>query len=214
MIAATQTPASLTAGTSEAKPDFVPTHIKTLDQREFKECQLIRAEPDALLIRHKKGIARLSFSVLNKTLKDAFRYNPDEAYKAAYAHYEKERHLEKWKLREEEIVRAMRKHEIITEVIKTTRIAAEATVLRATDDGIYVAAMQICQNDGCGKILKPFGPGCLFLPENSRHLRPGSLWKGYICPPPDYTVLDLYGEMFTVPFHKALTIGCENTGER
>lgn len=204
--------ASLLISASDATANSIPTQIETLDQRSFDDCQLIRAEPDALLIRHKKGIARLSFSILDDTLKETFHYDPVKAYKASYAHYEKERHLQKWKFSEEEAVRTMRKHEILTEVIKSTWVPAEATVLRATDEGIYVAAMQIMQNNDSGKILKRFGPSCLFLPENSLNLRPGSLWMGYICPCPDDTVLDLNGEMFTVPFHKAITLGCHNTG--
>ncbi len=197
---------------SEMETATVPAHIETLDERQFDDCRLIRAEPDALLIRHSKGIARLPFPVLDDELKKTFHYDPGKAYEAAYAHYEKEQQLRKWKFREEETVRAMREHEAVMESIKSSWIPAEATVIRTTKNGVYVTAMQIIRNDGSGRILKPFGPGCLFLPENSSDLRPGSLWMGYICPSPDDTVLDLNGEMFTVPFHQALTVGCQNTG--
>ncbi len=201
-----------TAEASDAEATSVPARIETLDQRYFDDCELVREEPDALLIRHRKGIARLSFSILSTTLRETFNYDPDEAYKAACAHYEKERRLQKWKFREEETVRAMRKLEIESEIIKSRWIPAEATVIRTAENGIYVSAMRIIRNDRSGKILKPFGPACLFLPEKSTHLRPGSLWKGYICPSPDDTVLDLNGEMFTVPFHQAQTVRCQNTG--
>ncbi|MDF1739429.1 MAG: hypothetical protein P1U86_09745 [Verrucomicrobiales bacterium] len=195
-----------------AEPASLPTRIETLDQRRFDDCELVRAEPDALLIRHSKGIARLSFTILNSSLQEAFNYNPDEAYKSAYANYEKEQQLRKWKFREEETVRAMRKMEVLSETIKSTWIPVEATVIRSTNRGIYVAPLEIACNAPSGRILRPFGAGLLFLPENSLDLRPGSLWMGYICPRPDDTVLDLNGEMFTVPFHQAITVGCQNTG--
>ncbi|MEC5126342.1 hypothetical protein VSU19_06245 [Verrucomicrobiales bacterium BCK34] len=195
-----------------AEPVSLPIRIETLDQRSFEACKLVRAEPDALLIRHSKGIARLPFALLNSSLKEAFNYDPDAAYEAAYAHYKKEQQLRKWKFREEETVRAMRKMEVISETIKSTWIPVETTVIRSTEKGIYVAPMEIGSNDSSGRILRPFRDRLLFLPENSLGLQPGSLWMGYICPRPDDTVLDLNGEMFTVPFHQAITVGCQNTG--
>lgn len=197
---------------NDSSENSIPSRIETLDQRSFAQCYLIRAEPDALLIRHSKGIARLAFTILDASLKEAFRYDPEEGFKAASEHYKKECYLQMLKFREEETVRAIRERVEKMETAKSSWIPAEATVIQANKKGIYVSAMRIVGNSASGKILKPFGPGCLFLPASNPGLRPGSLWKGYICPHPDDTVLDLSGEMFTVPFHQALTIGYQNTG--
>ena len=53
--------------------------LRTLDGRVFYVTELVKADPNGLLFRHRSGIAKVTFDQLDEATRNEFNYDPAEA---------------------------------------------------------------------------------------------------------------------------------------
>ena len=88
VLAITDLPATDTKreGSEKTSPPKAFEKLVSEDGTEYFDCKVVRVEPDALILHHRKGVARLSFFDLPRETREAFDFDPF----AAIEHYRKE----------------------------------------------------------------------------------------------------------------------------
>lgn len=231
----TPVPAPLEAGGTETSADRVKMEPKkgpetydelTLrDGSVYEKCRVIRADPDALLVEHSRGMARLSLFELPVTVQEEWGFDPFKATEHFKAEAARQRGL-RWRLfwerqeYESEQARQQDEERLLATAAREW-IPVEATVLQRLEDGSLVARCQQVtfkktktkstlgfEIDGPPKrTLVPFGNGPLILrvavssgaPPNT-----GSVWKGFVHPVSEGEMsYHTRGQSYQAPAHAA-----------
>ena len=213
---------ALTAGAQEVvpesikKPDF--PELTTKDGRVFRNAFVTGVEPDALLLRHEGGLARVSLFELEAGIQARYDFDPVTALRAYQKNLETDRERRKTQLLEAEKFRAgVEKAQAAQETLQMAKIEwtpVEATVLKITDEGALIRAQRITMvptkvrstlgflNDGPPeRVLEPFSPGAVLLKDPPPSLKRGHRWKGYLNPVPDGFVIDPASGLPTIAAH-------------
>jgi len=205
-----------------------PEHYDELTTRKggtYRDCRVIRVEPDALLIEHTGGVARLSLFDLPAAVQEEWGFDPFRAMEYFKATAEKDRKL-KWRLfweRQQYESAQARKEErkrLLAKAVKEW-VPVEASISQRLEDGSVVAN---CQRitfektkmkstlgfivDGPPKrVLVPFSREAVVLRFVVPPAEPpavGSKWKGYVAPVSDGKVTYGYhGVEISSPVHLA-----------
>lgn len=195
------TPPAAPAAGAEKPVDY--PELKLKNGKTYLDCRVVRIEPDALLVQHRGGMARLSLFEMPEAIQKAHGFDPFAAMEHARAEMDRQREL-RWKLfwekqeYESGQARVAEQEAILREAAREW-VPVEATILRRLDDGVVLAS---CRRvafektktkstlgfviDGPPRrVLVDFGDGPLAL----RFAVPigdtpasGSVWKGYVHP--------------------------------
>lgn len=202
-------------------PDFPELIMK--DGRVLRNGIVTRVEPDALLIRHDGGIARVSLFELSPVIQARYNFDPVTALKVYQKNLDADRDRRKTQLLEAEKHRAaVEKAQAEREALMLARtewVPVEATVLKVTEAGALISAKRITMvptkvrstlgflNDGPPeRVLVPFSPAAVLLKSPSPTLKRGDLWKGYLNPAPDSFVIDPANGLATVAAHSGVAV--------
>ncbi len=208
---------SKTGETKTVAPEELPTrppkqgpdHYEKLTTRDggvYKDCQVIRADPAALLVKHTTGMARLSFFDLSEEVQAEWGFDPFLAMKVFKAENERERAL-RWRLfwERQQYESDQARQETEQRLRDTARrewIPVEATVLARIEDedgpGFVAECWRVTfrktktrstlgfEIDGPPKrVLMPLREGAVILrPAISSDPMPrvGGAWSGYVDP--------------------------------
>ena len=203
------------------KPDF--PELTTKDGRILRNAFVTAVEPDALLIRHEGGLARISLFELSPEIQARYDFDPVNALKVYQKNLEIDRERRKAQLLEAEKYRAdAEKAQATRETLQMAKnewIPVEATVSKITEAGALIHARRITMvptkvrstlgflNDGPPeRVLEPFSPRALLLKDPPVTLKRGDLWKGYLNPVPDSFVIDPASGLPTIPAHSGATL--------
>lgn len=210
-----------TAGAGEPLPE-----LTTKDGRIYRECRILRAEPDALLVRHAAGVARLSLFDLPEPIQQQYRFDPSTAMAHARSRLERERD-QRWRLfwerQEFESGQArIAEHESIQRVGEREWVPVEARIVQHLDES---AALARCRRvtfektqvkstlgflvDGPPRrVLVDFAQKAVVLrfavPLEGRPAV-GTVWKGFVNPAADgETTFRYRGVEQSAPAHRAV----------
>lgn len=183
--------------TQVKKPDF--PELRTTTGHIYTNCFVRKVEPDALTIRHSKGMARISFFALSSKIQSQYDFDPIAAAKKASVD-EKTRRETKWKLfwHNQEYESEKSKQAAADKLYlkaKKTWIPIEATILEYKHGGAYISARRIVmvptktkstlgfiKNGPPKKAFVPLNPGLIFIENPHAKIIAcyGSKWEGYI----------------------------------
>jgi hypothetical protein len=178
------------------------TELKTRDGKVFHDCKVVRTEPDALVVEHRGGVARLSLFDLPEAVQQAHGFDPFAAMEFYKARADWQQDL-KWKLFWEKQAHEadQAKAADLEAMLRTAEaewVPVEATVIQRLGDGAVLArcrrvvfertrAKSTLGFDIEGpprRKLVDFGDGAIVL----RMVAPveiGADWKGYVNPVSD-----------------------------
>ncbi|MCB1230005.1 MAG: hypothetical protein KDN19_07060 [Verrucomicrobiae bacterium] len=174
------------------------------DGTVYQDCKVIRAEPSALLVRHRGGMARLSFFDLPESVQQEWGFDPFAAMEHYKAENERERAL-RWKLfwerqeyeseqariaAEEKLRDTAEREWIPVEGVVISRIEGGAAIVarcsRVTFQKTKTKSTLGFEIDGPPKrVLVPFAEKAVILhiAVPADHLPPaGGKWRGYVDP--------------------------------
>lgn len=60
--------------------------LRTLDGREFQVTEVVKVDPNGLLFRHRRGIAKVTFKQLDEDTRKEFGYDPAKSEKFEQSH--------------------------------------------------------------------------------------------------------------------------------
>ena len=200
-------PLVLFAETESKEKPAPPTRFESLrtdEGVEYLDCQVVRVEPDALVVRHRKGVARISFFDLPREIRETFHFDPFVAIEHYRQETERQREV-RWQTfwekqrHEAEAAEAEDRKKLIEEAYAEW-IPVEAQVVRPVADGFLAR----CQRVTFEKTTKRSKLGFLVEGPPKRKLvefaggspillrlvrRPGedlpkrnTTWKGYVAP--------------------------------
>ncbi|MCP5539568.1 MAG: hypothetical protein H7A53_03980 [Akkermansiaceae bacterium] len=201
-------PAPSSENTAPASAEETPARfesLKTTKGKEYRDCVLVRAEPDALVIRHAGGMARVSFFELPKEIQDRFGFDPFEAIEAMNQLNRRNRET-RWRMFWERQKHEAEQAELadarsLVATAESEWVPVEASVIQVFADGSFLASCQRVvfeptktksklgfEIDGPPrrKLVK-FGSGRLVLRPELSAEKPSlaKTWKGYLCPWPE-----------------------------
>lgn len=207
------------AGTREPEPDFAK--LETLAGEAYLDCHLVRSDAEGLLIRHRGGMARISFFDLPAEIRDRFEFDPVTALRLY-----RERQAEERSARKERLIAAERYRAGIAEKkaledrrdrARSEWIPVEASILRLVEDGLLLRADRIVfepttETSTLGferpgpprKVLRAFAPEIILI-DLSPFPQPDpseASWKGYVEPQSRDSV-SVAGRSEPVPRHRA-----------
>jgi hypothetical protein len=209
--ASTDSPPPAAGGTVAAQPEPTTTYpeLTLKDGRIYRDCRVVRVEPDALLVKHQGGMARLSLFELPEAIQKEHGFDPFAAMEHARAEMERQREL-RWKLfwekQEYESGQArIAEHEAIMREAAREWIPVEATIVQRLGDGVVLArcrriAFETTKTkstlgfivDGPPKrVLVNFGESALalrFAVPVEKAPAVGAVWKGYVHPASEGTL--------------------------
>jgi hypothetical protein len=118
----------------------MPFDLTTILGEKFKNCRITKVTPEGLTIVHDRGVARLSFALLDDELKQQFDYDPAAAREYAKAEQEKREAAEakhaamerSRKISEEEQLTALA-------IAERKRLDADARAVQENQDTIAAA---------------------------------------------------------------------------
>jgi hypothetical protein len=118
----------------------MPFDLTTILGEKFKNCRITKVTPEGLTIVHDRGVARLSFALLDDELKQQFDYDPAAAREYAKAEQEKREAAEEKhaamersrKISEEEQLTALA-------IAERKRLDADARAVQENQDTIAAA---------------------------------------------------------------------------
>lgn len=173
--------------------------LKTRDGKVFHDCRVVRAEPDALVVEHRGGVARLSLFDLPESVQQAHGFDPFAAMEFYKARAEWQREL-KWKMFWEKQAHEadQAKAADLEATLRTAQaewVPVEATILqRLGDDAVLARCRRVVFERTRAKStlgfdiegppkrkLVDFGEAAIVL----RMVVPGEIgaeWKGYVNP--------------------------------
>ncbi len=203
------------------QPDFA--EIRTTTGKVYKNCFVKKVEPDALTIRHTKGMARISFFSLNKELQNKYNFDPITAVKKANLDEENRRKTH-WKLFwEKQQYEASEANRVaaakLYQKAKRTWHPIQGQIVRLQNGGAYINANRIVfiptkmkstlgfTVDGKPKkVITPMTPGLIFIqnPHGKITTAPGQKWEGYIEPFSTDKVANLSNGKETIPLWRAV----------
>lgn len=178
----------------------------------------MRVEPDALVVRHAGGMARVSLFDLGPELQARYDFDPVIALKQYEADLAIQREKEKTAVLETEkrraaAIRAEAAREQL-ELAKNEWVPVEAEVLAIRDEGALLRASRIVLvptqvrstlgflNPGPPKrVLEPFSGRAVLLIDPPAELKPGDRWKGYLNPLAERFLIDPGTGLPTIPAH-------------
>lgn len=204
--------------------------LVTRDGSVYRECRVVRAEPDALLVEHTEGMARLSFFDLPERVQGEWGFDPFKAMEHFKAEKERERTL-RWRLfweRQQHESEQAREadEERLRRLAAREWVPVEARILGRTADGESLVA--ICHRitfqptkarstlgsviDGPPKrVLQAFAESPVVLRLAVATENPplaGDKWKGYLEPQSDSTsTYRLQGQLHQAAVHAAVPVG-------
>jgi hypothetical protein len=212
------------AAFGEEKPPASPQadeypELVTKKGEIFRKVTVLRVDPDALLVRHEGGMARVSLFDLGPEVRARYDFDPVEAlkrYQADLAVQREQRQtavLEAEKRRAAAIrVEAAREQ---FEVAKVEWAPVEAEVLAIREEGALLRASRIVLvptqvrstlgflNPGPPKrVLEPFSGRPVLLLDRPAALKRGDQWKGYLNPLAERFVIDPGTGLPTIPAHR------------
>ena len=181
--------------------------LVTDDGVEYVDCEVVRVEPDALVVRHRKGVARLSFFDLPREIREAYQFDPFLAVEHFRKENERQRQLRWqgfWEKQRYEAAQAEKEaNKRMIEDALSQWIPVEATVTRSADDRFLARCRQVIfvkttKRSKLGFLVdgppkrklvdfaggKPIWLRLAAQPERKLPVR-GATWKGYVCPYPD-----------------------------
>lgn len=185
----------------------------------FREVTVLRAETDALLVRHEGGMARVSLFDLSPELQARYDFDPVVALKRyqedlAIQRDQRKTALLKAEERRAAAVQAEAQRERL-EIAKLEWIPVEAKVIRVLEEGVLLRASRVQMiptrvrstlgflNDGPPKrVLTAFSPRPVLLLDPPAGLRPGQEWKGYLNPVSERFVIDHASGLPTIHAHR------------
>lgn len=206
---------------SPPKADFATLERK--DGTVLHECFISRVETDGLVLRHRDGVAHVSFFDLPTEVQQQYDFDPVAALKEYKERIAIDRERRKKMVLEAEKhkaaeVRALAERELY-EIAKRDWMPAEATVVAKRETGFYARAKKVVlvptkiisklgfENDGPPKRkLERFGPSIIFLKESAPNVAVGGKWRGYIDPVSLETREFPPAGPGKVPVHKAVTL--------
>ena len=212
----------------EHEPKKGPDAYDKLTLRDgsvFEKCRVIRADPDALLVEHSRGMARLSLFELPASVQEEWGFDPFKAteyFKAETARQRELRWRMFWERQQYESEQAQQEDEQrLMATAAREWVPVEATVLKRLEGGSMVASCKRVtfkktktkstlgfEIDGPPKrVLVPFGDGPIVLRiavSADSGEKSGSVWKGYVHPISEGQIsYRSRGQSFTAPAHAA-----------
>lgn len=190
--------------------------IRTIQGAVYSDCQVLRVETDALLIRHRNGMAKVSFFDLDTDLRKRYGFDPVAGMKKRRTDLEqqRERRWEQFWEREKWESEKKSRQELEDFQAKARRewMPITARVLRRTDRGAFVQASRITfvptktkstlgfEIDGPPKKqLVPFKPDVIFIEATGID---GEFWQGYLDPVTRESISNGHDE--SIPVHRAV----------
>jgi len=211
----------LSVAEGEEPPDFA--RLTVGDDTVYRDCHVVRAESDALVIRHDRGVARVSLFDLPSDIQEKYEFDPVTAMAQYKRDLERQRVLKKTLLHEAEKAKAAeaarQAEERLQREAEQTWVPAEGRILLRRPDGLFVAAQRIVMVptktkstlglpiDGPPRReLAPFSSesGTVFL-AGATPLEGHPYWQGYIEPfSSGQRTLRIRATARPVPVHRAV----------
>lgn len=207
----------------EAAPQSSPAadeypELTTKKGEVFQKVTVMRVEPDALVVRHAGGMARVSLFDLGPELQARYEFDPVIALKQYEADLAIQREKQKTAVLETEkrraaAIRAEAAREQL-ELAKNEWVPVEAEVLAIREEGALLRASRIVLvptqvrstlgflNPGPPKrVLEPFSGRAVLLIDPPAPMKPGDRWKGYLNPLAERFLIDPGTGLPTIPAH-------------